>query len=108
MSERLTITEARGFLQSNRNHRYDPTVVDAFMSVLARKSDDVAHFDELKFTSDDLRDGMVLSRDLHSDDGILLLTKGYKLSKQVIKKIKGFERDEDKGLTIHVQARSVS
>lgn len=105
LGEQLSEAEASGFLLSNRGQRYDPDVVDTFIAILRRRMDRVTYFAELKLTSGDLRPGMVLARDLHNEDGILLLTRGYHLTESVIEKIRNFERDEDKGLVVHVHAR---
>lgn len=104
LGERLSETEALHFIRYNRNQRYDPGVADAFLNVVSRDSYAFNHIQALKITSNDLRAGMVLARDLYNDDGILLLSSGYRLNDSVIEKIKSFESDEDKGLVIHIRA----
>lgn len=101
VGERMSEAEAREFLKSNRGHRYDPRVVDAFFNVLAEEQGSAAG--ERRVASNGLREGMVLTRDLFNDDGILLLSAGYQLSEAVIEKIRRFELEEGKGLYMHVR-----
>lgn len=59
---------------------------------------------ELRLSSDDLREGMVLSRDLASQDGVMLLTKGRTLNSTVIHKVTAFEKGEGLRYTIYIQS----
>jgi len=104
VGRKLNVAEACGFLESNRGMRYDPQVVGAFVGMHRRKVHRVTDSAEVKLTSGGLRPGMVLTRDLYNDVGTLLLTRGYRLTESVIEKIRKFERDEGKGLVLHVRA----
>ena len=66
-------------IHDGKGKLYDPAVVDAFMS-------------ELVLRSDMIRPGMMLSRDLMSRNGEMLLAKEYVLNKQIIEQIRGVER----------------
>jgi response regulator RpfG family c-di-GMP phosphodiesterase len=99
----LTMPEARSFLVANRGTRYDPKVVDAFLQWLDVNPDYGRVANDLRLTSDDLRPGMTLARDLVNADGILILSRGRALSDRMIGQIKRFEREENRGFTIFVK-----
>ena len=94
--------EARKYLQEGRGTRYDPQVVDAFLnlSVEASAAPVVA---EVPLRSNQLKRGMVLSRDLLTGDGIMLLSADYVLSESIIEQIQSYERSESKFMTIYVR-----
>ncbi len=58
--------------------------------------------DELAVPSSQMKEGMVLARDLVAKDGILLLSKGISLDAKLIKKIVTFEKLVNEQLTVHV------
>lgn len=99
--------QARAFLVSNKEQRYDPTVVDAFVALLVEADTTVAApaIKETRLKSDNLKPGMVLTRDLLNDSGMLLLTQGRRLSVALIEKIRIFERESSGGFTIYVQSQ---
>jgi hypothetical protein len=94
--------EARQYLQEGRGTRYDPQVVDAFLNMAAEASaaPEVA---EMPLRSSQLKRGMVLSRDLLTGDGIMLLSADYVLSESIIEQIQSYERSESKFMTIYVR-----
>ncbi len=97
--------EAQAFLAANKGTRYDPRVVDAFLGLLGESARTGNPVEEVRLTSDNLRAGMVLARDLVNGKGMLLLTRGHELNEAVIAKIRACERDDRRGYTIHVHAR---
>ncbi len=98
LSKRLKPAEAMLFIQEGRGKRYDPRVVDAFMSVM----ESAAHVvQELALNPEQLRPGMVLSRDLLSSQGDLLLSKDHLLNATLIDQIRSFSQIGDE-LVIYV------
>lgn len=97
--------EAQAFLAANKGTRYDPRVVDAFLGLLGESARIENPVEEVRLTSDNLRPGMVLARDLVNGKGMLLLTRGHELNEAVIAKIRACERDDRRGYTVHVHAR---
>ncbi|HWQ94021.1 MAG TPA: HD domain-containing phosphohydrolase [Gammaproteobacteria bacterium] len=100
---KLSPVEARAFLVSNRGMRYDPAVVDIFLKIIEGSSYGMLPQKEVPLASEDVREGQVLSRDMIDPEGRLLLTKARVLNADLIKKIKSFEREVDRGFTIYVQ-----
>lgn len=105
LDKSATPAEARAFLINNKSQRYDPRVVDEFVKILDRQPSQTTLLREIKLTSEGLREGMILARDLLNSDGMLLLTKGYRLTSPLIAKIQAFEQDTGKGLVIHVDSK---
>jgi len=104
LGDKLSPIDAREFIQKRAGQRYDPVVVDAFIHVLEGHGSGEAMIRELHLRPQDLFENMVLSRDLFSQDGVLLLTRGYRLTEQLIGKLISFSQDEEHKLVIHVVA----
>jgi response regulator RpfG family c-di-GMP phosphodiesterase len=102
---RLSPGEARAFLIAHKASRYDPKVVDAFLALLEETGATALQAAEMRLSSDGLKPGMVLSRDLLNGKGMMLLPRGRELTGGLIAKIRAFEADEDRGYTIHVQTQ---
>lgn len=105
LDKSATPAEARAFLINNKSQRYDPQVIDEFVKILDRQPSQTTLLREIKLTSEGLCEGMILARDLLNSDGMLLLTKGYRLTSPLIAKIQAFEQDTGKGLVIHVDSK---
>lgn len=98
LSKRLKQSDAVLFIQEGRGKRHDPAVVDAFMAVMQSTVQAVR---ELALHSDQIRPGMMLSRDLMSGHGELLLSKDHLLDASLIEQIKSFKQTGDE-LIIYV------
>lgn len=98
LSKRLKQPDAVLFIQEGRGKRYDPAVVDAFMSVMESTTQAVR---ELALHPDQVRAGMMLSRDLMSGHGELLLSKDHQLDASLIEQIRSFKQLGDE-LVIYV------
>ncbi|MFZ1547237.1 MAG: HD domain-containing phosphohydrolase [Candidatus Nitrotoga sp.] len=98
----LKPAEASLLIQGGKGKRYDPAVVDALLNELggARPATDSAA--ELTLRSGQIIPGMELSRDLITQGGEMLLTKGHVLNEQLIKQINRFESMDGHSLTIYV------
>lgn len=96
--------EAQEFIVKQRGKRYDPTVVDAFLAMLAEAApkQDV----ELTVTLDELRPGMLLTRDLVHHDGYLLLPKGRVVDASVIAQLRSLPVTEGHPLVIYIRRGS--
>lgn len=104
LSKRLKQADAVLYIQEGRGRRYDPAVVDAFMRVMGVSGETARAVPELALHSEQIRPGMVLSRDLMSTHGELLLSKDYLLDEALIEQIRNFEQLGDK-LAIYVYVR---
>jgi response regulator RpfG family c-di-GMP phosphodiesterase len=85
--------------------RFDPAVVDALMILLGSRSKEEEQRDktvEISVKTLGLKPGMVLSRDLVTPSGMLMLTTGHVLDDGVIRKIYDFEKSSNLELTTEV------
>jgi response regulator RpfG family c-di-GMP phosphodiesterase len=90
---RMPAEAARGRIAQGRGTLYDPEVVDVLLSVLDA-ADAPAPLD-MRIELSDLVAGMVLSRDLVTLDGVLLLTADRVLDESVVQRIRDFQMASD-------------
>lgn len=86
--------EAKEILIKYKKKRYHPDVVDAFLSIIQKDGQQRIEVTERTLNSKEIKPGMMLSRDLRTSTGMLLLSKGHALTDNVIKRIRTFEKDE--------------
>lgn len=92
-------------IQNGKSRRYDPVVVDAFLKMSGGGRAASGNSLELALRTGQLLQGMTLARDLVTQGGDMLLSKGYVLNEQLIDQIHRFERMEGSPLTIYVEAK---
>ncbi len=96
--------DAQEIIVKQRGKRYDPTVVDAFMAMLA----EAAPKQEIEVTvsAAELKPGMLLTRDLLHRDGYLLLPKGRVADAAAIAQLLHIEENDNQPLVIHIRRGS--
>lgn len=102
---KLDARQAQDVIVQSVGRRYDPSVVDAFVVLHGGKSREQVKKEqraERTIPSHDLQAGMMLSRDLITPSGLLMLTAGHVLDDMIIKKIIDFERSIDLKLTAEI------
>ena len=102
---KLDARQAHDAIVQGSGRRFDPAVVDAFVVLHGGKSREQLKKEkqiELTVHSRDLMPGMVLSRDMITPSGLLMLTAGHVLDDAVIRKIIDFERSSELKLTADV------
>lgn len=103
----MSPAEARDAIAASRGKRYAPDVVDAFLSlpesvIAGLQGAGRVVYRELSLTADQLEPGMILSRDLISKDGLLLLAADIPIDPELICMIK-----ESGETPLHVDADSI-
>lgn len=88
----FTRFEAREYLKRNRDTRYDPDMVDAFLELVENREEKVSPGEGVAVKSTALSPGMRIARDLVNPDGILLLAKGVLISDLIADRIREFEK----------------
>jgi putative nucleotidyltransferase with HDIG domain len=96
-----TATEAQQFIQRERGRRYDPEVVDAFFAMLTEEA--AKRPKELSLHSNQLKPGMVLTRDLIHHEGYTMLPHGRVLNAEVISRLTALEQVEGHALTLFIR-----
>lgn len=100
---RLRPDEARVMISHGSGSRYDPKVVAAFIETISDASHKVSGVPDRPVKSEEMEIGMVLSRDLITPSGLLMLSSGHILDARMIVRIKNFERTGGLELTAHVR-----
>ena len=102
---KLSEEEARALVEKSRGKRYDPKVVDALLAVLdalALESQHKTVVAERKVWVRELEAGMVLSRDLITPSGLMMLSAQHVLDGHMIHKIVDFEKSAELSLCAYV------
>lgn len=99
--KKLSPAEAKNLLISQKGKRYDPQIVDIFLENLA-KTETPFLPDILVLKTTHIVSGMILERDLVTNNGILLLAKGMSLDENLIHRICLIERSLKCEFQLHV------
>lgn len=92
-TRRYSHEDATSQIAEGRGRRYDPQVVEALLHVLGAIDSDHGRGREIRV--EELEPGMVLSRDLMSREGVLLLSGDYVLDANLIRQIRDYANDGD-------------
>jgi hypothetical protein len=104
LSKQLSESEAVAYIKEGRGKRYDPQVVDVFALVMGGQGS--AEPQEVALRTPQIMARMILSRDLVSQEGIMLLSRDYVLTDNIIEQIRNFERSSGRPMTIHVKVKN--
>lgn len=99
----MSEAEAREYIRETSGTRYDPQVVSAFLEMLGAAEKEAPREPEVQLRTTQMRSGMILARDIVTEDGVLLLSKGYTLNDTVIAQIHNYEALQQKSLMIYVR-----
>jgi len=91
-SQKITKFQAREKLKSERGIKFDPEVVNIFLELLEAKEATSQERVEIRLALGQLKEGMVLSRDLYTSRGILLIPKEEVIRPAHIDKILNYHR----------------
>ena len=103
LSKRLSQSEAIAYIIEGRGKRYDPQVVDVFAGMMDGQGS--AAVAEMEIKSPQLKAGMVLSRDLVSHEGVMLLSRDYVLNDIIIEQICNFQRTAGRVMPIYIHTK---
>ncbi len=95
---RLTAVEARKALKLGRGTRFDPVVLAAFASLTEPARPAMAPLPSVA-----LQSGMVLSADLLSSNGMLMLSAGHELTASLIERLRDFEARQGEPLEFFIE-----
>lgn len=98
---RFSPEDAASSVRRGVGTRYDAKIVHAFLEAVAEPS--TQETDDRCIAAGDLVAGMVLSRDLVSPQGALLLAAGYVFDARVVAQVREYAQREGTKLTLHVR-----
>lgn len=103
----LTPGESKIIIVHGSGKRYDPRVVEAFKETIwptaPKPEPQESPYDEMPALSSALTSGMVLSRDLITPNGLLMLSAKHVLDQRLIDKIVDYERFNRMELTAYIR-----
>lgn len=103
-SQRMDTQQAAEFVQHGSGKHYDPKVVRALPAALLKMR--VVPLDhECLLDSHHLLPGQVVSRDLCSPDGMLLLAKGGQVSSRLVQHLRGLYEREKVSFKVYCERR---
>ena len=91
-------------ITNSRGTRYDPAVVDVLSELSAHDGPHTHVETEFQLSSDQLREGMLLTRDIVTSNGMLLLLKGSTLNAEHIREIHEFEHAAGEQIAIYTHS----
>ena len=97
----LTEAEARTILQRGRGTQFDPEVVDVFLHITQEVKPKPVRIEPV--STDHLKPGMVLGKDLLSKEGVMLLSAGHVLSADMISRIRKYAMAEGLNLALDIR-----
>lgn len=105
LERRLNRDEALLLIGKYAGRLYDPELIERFTHICASVMPDITLGDPLVRAVDtrQLEPGMVLARNIHADNGMLLLNEGKVLSELLIRKLIAFEGIESASYTLFVR-----
>ena len=103
---RFSPEDAAASIRRGAGTRYDDKVVQALLDVLKEPLEEER--DDRCIAALDLAPGMVLSRDLVSPQGTLLLAAGYVFDARVVRQVREYAQREGARLTLHVRRETVA
>jgi hypothetical protein len=102
----LTPTDASLLIQDGKGKRYDAAVVLALLNIIGKTNPvKKSNATETILRSGQLLAGMMISQDLITWNGDILLAKEHVLTPQLIDQIRGFERMDGHPLTISIHTK---
>ncbi|WP_342117441.1 HD domain-containing phosphohydrolase [Pseudoduganella sp. OTU4001] len=104
----LRADEAKSLILDGAGKRYDPAVVQAFRQAVEGGVRGAPEAHDLELLSGELVPGMVLSRDVISRDGLMLLATDHVLDARMIQQLQDFEKKSGARLPIFVQRSRVN
>jgi len=102
LNKQMNAQDALGFIKDGRGSRYDPQIVDAFVRMI-EKNAHINKVQELALRTADLKSGMVLTQDLMSKSGFLMLARDYLLDDALIALLRKHELMDGHPLIIYVK-----
>ncbi len=94
--------KARAEIKKFSGERYNPKIVDAFIDIIEKYSLDEVAESEKRIAARDLKEEMVLSRNIYSNSGVILLKKGHVIDNHVLDKLINFEQLAGESLDIYI------
>lgn len=94
--------KARAEIKRYSGERYNPEVVEIFIDIIEKYSMENVAENEKRLPARNLQEGMILSRNIYSGSGVILLKKDHSINTQILDKIINFEQLAGESLDIFI------
>jgi len=94
--------KARAEIKKFSGERYHPDIVKMFFDIIENYSMDNVVENEKRISARNLQEKLVLSRNIYSSSGVILLKKDHIIDTQVLNKIINFEQLSGESLDIYI------
>tara|TARA_B110000196_G_C21143160_1_gene664960 strand:+ start:1682 stop:3001 length:1320 start_codon:yes stop_codon:yes gene_type:complete len=94
--------KARAEIKKFSGERYNPSIVEAFMDIIEKYSLEDVVENEKRIAARDLKEKMILSRNIYSNSGVILLRKNHVIDNKVLDKIINFEQLASESLDVYI------
>jgi hypothetical protein len=102
--DKLSSSQALNMIVNGSNKRYDPTVVEVFREQMSHADSHENIETEFQISSAQLRERLLLARDVVTNSGMLLLVKGTILNTDHIREIREYEQNSGEKFTIYTHS----
>ncbi len=102
LDAKLTDSEAKQYLVTHRSDRYSPEIVDEFLAVHAEKVTDTTADIEKRLTPQALTAGMIITRDIVNESGVLILPAGRVLHDETIERLRKLVASTSRDMLVYV------
>ncbi len=99
----VAVSQAKRVLQEQAGKRYDPAIVEVYLSCLNQLHDMPDYFPDVCIGLEMVKPGMVLARDLKGKQSHTLLTEGTRLTPHIIEKLFLYQKDWSTVLNVFVR-----
>ncbi|HEX4855201.1 MAG TPA: HD domain-containing phosphohydrolase [Limnobacter sp.] len=103
-TRKLNMAESVEFIQQGSGKRYDPAVVDLLPAVLTKLEAAPREDEEIR-DSRELVPGMLVTRDLHNQEGLLLTAKGTQVSTTLIQHLRTSHSTDETALKVYCKKK---
>lgn len=102
LKDALSTSDACEYLWSHRGKKYDPALVKLYTAFVKKLSELNQEYQDHMIHLKELKAGMKISRDVSSNEGMLLLAKGCILSSKLIQKLNQYLESNPQELSIFI------
>ncbi len=100
----LTSLEDIKFIEGHRGDRYDYNLADRFIEFMTTHREQLQDLKEQRLAPGSLVAGMILTRDLKNDEGVLILPAGRRLSDAMIRKLASISKRRQRDVMLYVES----
>ena len=104
--EQFTVEEAVNVIRGFAGDFYDAEIFEVFEKIIEEM--DISSIEkESRLLTAQLHSGMELARDLFSENGSVLITKGTELNNEMIEKVAELEKEREESFTFFIDPKSI-